>query len=165
MHLAGRAIDRDLSTLHEAGVRLRHIGDPEPLPKNLQRRVRAAVERTAQNDRMTVNLAFNYGGRADIVAAVRRLVAAGVTPDQVTEEAIAAHLGTADLPDPDLLIRTGGERRISNFLVWQAAYCEYHFTATPWPDFGVAEVDAALVEFSRRRRRFGLVPEDAGADR
>ena len=146
MHLAGRAIDRDLGTLHDAGVRLRHLGDPEPLPKSLQRRVRLAVERTAQNDRMIVNLAFNYGGRADIVAAVRRLLAAGATPEQVTEEAIAAHLATADLPDPDLLIRTGGERRISNFLVWQAAYCEYHFTPTAWPDFGVAEVDAGLVE-------------------
>ena len=164
MRLAGRVIDRDLGSLHDAGVRLRHLGDLEPLPKQLQRRVRAAVERTAQNSRMTVNLAFNYGGRADIVTAVRRLVAAGVTADEVTEEAIAAHLGTAELPDPDLLIRTGGEHRISNFLVWQAAYCEYHFTTTPWPDFGAAEVDAALIEFSRRRRRFGLVAEDAGAD-
>jgi undecaprenyl diphosphate synthase len=94
------------------------------------------------------------------VAAVRRLLAAGATPEQITEDAIAAHLGTADLPDPDLLIRTGGERRLSNFLVWQAAYCEYHFTATAWPDFGTAEVDAALMEYSRRHRRFGLVTDD-----
>ena len=107
-------------------------------------------------------MAFNYGGRADIVTAVRALVAAGATPEQITEEAIAARLTTAGQPDPDLLIRTGGEHRISNFLIWQAAYCEYHFTTTQWPDFGAAEVDAALIEYSRRRRRFGLVPEDPG---
>ena len=89
----------------------------------------------------------------------------GATPDAITEEAITAHLDTAGQPDPDLLIRTGGEHRISNFLVWQAAYCEYHFTGTAWPDFGPAEVDAALIEFSNRRRRFGLVPEDSDASR
>jgi undecaprenyl diphosphate synthase len=162
MRLAGRVIDRDLNAFHEAGIRLRHIGDLEPLPKALQQRVRKAVERTASNERMTVNLAFNYGGRADIVDAVRCLVAEGVSPDQVTEEAISARLTTASLPEPDLLIRTGGEHRISNFLVWQAAYAEYYFSSAPWPEFGVADVDAALLEFSRRRRRFGLVPEDAG---
>jgi undecaprenyl diphosphate synthase len=165
MRLAGRTIDRELSSLHEAGIRLCHLGELEGLPKGLQRRVRAAVDRTAENDAMTVNLAFNYGGRADIVTAVRALVAAGATPEQITEEAIAAHLATAGQPDPDLLIRTGGEHRISNFLVWQAAYCEYHFTTTQWPDFGPGEVDAALIEFSRRHRRFGLVPEDPGASR
>ena len=162
MRLAGGVIDRELTALHETGVRLCHIGDLEGLPKGLQKRVKAAVERTAGNTGMTVNLAFNYGGRADIVAAVRTLVAAGATAEQITEEAIAAHLTTAGQPDPDLLIRTGGEHRISNFLVWQAAYCEYHFTTTQWPDFGPAEVDAALVEFSRRRRRFGLVPGEPG---
>jgi undecaprenyl diphosphate synthase len=163
MRLASRVIDRDLMALADAGVRLRHIGDLDGLPKGLQKRVRAAIERTSDNTRMTVNLAFNYGGRADIVNAVRALIAEGATPDAITEESISAHLGTGDLPDPDLLIRTGGERRISNFLVWQAAYCEYHFTSTFWPDFGPAEVDAALLEFSRRRRRFGLVPEDDGS--
>ena len=164
LRLAGRVIDRDLHVFEDAGVRLCHIGDLEQLPKVLQKKIRMVVERTAGNDRMTVNLAFNYGGRADIVAAVRQLVAEGVTPEAVTEEAIAARLCTVGLPDPDLLIRTGGEHRISNFLVWQAAYCEYHFTTAYWPDFGVAEVDAALLEYSRRRRRFGLVPEDVGTD-
>ncbi|MSQ28904.1 MAG: di-trans,poly-cis-decaprenylcistransferase [Dehalococcoidia bacterium] len=163
MRLAGRTIDREMNSLHEASVRLRHLGDLDGLPTGLQKRVRAAVERTAGNSGMTVNLAFNYGGRADIVTAVRALVAAGATPEQITEEAISAHLTTAGQPDPDLIIRTGGEHRISNFLVWQAAYCEYHFTTTAWPNFGPAEVDAALIEFSRRRRRFGLVPEDSGA--
>jgi len=162
MRLAARVIDRELNAFHESGIRVRHIGDLGPLPKALRSRVQKAVERTAGNTRMTVNLAFNYGGRADIVEAVRQLVAAGVHPTDVTEDAIAARLGTAGLPDPDLLIRTGGERRISNFLVWQAAYCEYHFTSVQWPEFGLSEVDEALLEFSRRRRRFGLVPEDAG---
>jgi undecaprenyl diphosphate synthase len=164
MRLARRVIDRELSTFHDAGVRLRHLGALDALPKALQKKIRGAIARTAENDRMTVNLAFNYGGRADIVSAVRQLVAEGVTPEAVTEQAIAARLCTAGLPDPDLLIRTGGEHRISNFLVWQAAYCEYHFTNTQWPDFGVAEVDAALLEYSRRRRRFGLVPDSDAAD-
>lgn len=160
MRLAARVIDRELSALHDAGIRLRHLGDLAALPKALQSRVRKAVDRTEQNAGMTVNLAFNYGGRADIVEAVRHLVAEGARPEEITEETIAARLTTAELPDPDLLIRTGGERRISNFLVWQSAYSEYYFTPVQWPDFGVDEVDEALLEFSRRGRRFGLVPED-----
>ena len=160
LRLAGRTIDRELAALDEAGIRLQHIGGLSPLPRALRSKVEAAIERTASNDRMLVNLAFNYGGRADIVQAVRRLVAEGATAAEITEQAIACHLETAGLPDPDLLVRTGGERRISNFLVWQAAYAEYYFTPTLWPDFGPAEVDAALIEFSRRRRRFGLLPEN-----
>lgn len=163
LRLAGRTIDRELDALHDAGIRLQHIGDLAAVPDALQRRVEAAVRLTAGNDRMTVNLAFNYGGRADVVQAVRRLIADGVQPSDVTEEAITCRLATADMPAPDLLVRTGGEHRISNFLVWQAAYAEYYFTPTLWPDFGPADVDAALVEFSRRRRRFGLVPGN-GAD-
>ena len=159
LRLAGRLIDRELAALDEAGIRLRHIGDLSPLPASLRRKVERASERTVGNERMTVNLAFNYGGRSDIVEAVRRLVAEGLAPAAVCEEAIASRLATADLPDPDLLIRTGGERRISNFLVWQAAYTEYYFTPTLWPDFGAEHVDEALIEFSRRRRRFGLVPD------
>ena len=163
LRLAGRTIDRELDALHEAGIKLQHIGDLSAVPEALQRKVGAAVQLTADNDRMTVNLAFNYGGRADVVQAVRQLVAEGVRPADVTEEAITCRLATADMPAPDLLVRTGGEHRISNFLVWQAAYAEYYFTPTLWPDFGPADVDAALVEFSRRRRRFGLVPGN-GAD-
>ena len=163
LRLAGRTIDRELDALHETRIRLRHIGDLSAVPEALRRKVEAAVELTAANERMTVNLAFNYGGRADVVQAVRRLVAEGARPADVTEEAIARRLATADMPPLDLLVRTGGEYRISNFLVWQAAYAEYYFTPTLWPDFGPAQVDAALVEFSRRRRRFGLVPGN-GAD-
>ena len=163
MRLAARVIDRELNKFHENGIRLCHLGDLAPLPRGLQSRVQRAIRRTAGNTRMTVNLAFNYGGRADIVEAVRQLVAEGAAPADVTDEAIARRLATAGLPDPDLLIRTGGERRISNFLVWQAAYAEYYFTPVQWPEFGPGEVDEALLEFSSRRRRFGLVPEDTGA--
>lgn len=159
LRLGSEFIDRHLSELDRQGVRLQHIGDPARLPRALQSRVRKAVEVTATNDRITLNVAFNYGGRADIVSAVRTLVAAGARPEDITEEAISAHLATANLPEPDLLIRTGGERRLSNFLVWQAAYTEYHFSPALWPDFGAAEIDDALFEYSQRRRRFGLVPD------
>ncbi len=163
MRLGREFIDDHLDDLDEAGVRFGHIGDLSRLSRPLQRRVRDAIERTAGNDGIRVNIAFNYGGRADIVQAVQQLVAGSVAPEDVTEEAIAGRLVTAGLPDPDLLIRTGAEHRISNFLVWQAAYAEYYFSRALWPDFGAAEVDSALVDFSKRRRRFGLVPEDAGA--
>ena len=163
MRLGRTFIDEYLDELDEAGVRVRHIGDLERLPRSLRRRVHEAVERTAGNDRITVNVAFNYGGRADIVHAAQRLVADGVEADEVTEEAISERLATGGLPDPDLLIRTGAVHRISNFLLWQSAYSEYYFFPGMWPDFGAAAVDAALVEFSKRQRRFGLAPEDAGA--
>jgi undecaprenyl diphosphate synthase len=166
LRLASDFIDRHLDELDRRGVRLRHLGSLERLPKSLQRKVMAAVARTAANERLTLNIAFNYGGRADIVDAVRRLVADGLRPEEVTEETIASYLYTAGLPDPDLLIRTGGDQRVSNFLIWQAAYAEYYFSERNWPDFGPADVDAALVEYARRHRRFGLVtsepPEDAG---
>jgi len=160
MELAVRVIDRDIDALDRAGARLLHIGELSELPVRVQQKVREAMKRTAGNDRITVNLAFNYGGRADIAMAVRRLIEDGVPASEVTEEAINSRLATAGLPDPDLLIRTGGERRISNFLVWQAAYAEYYFTTTQWPNFGAEEVDAALIEYSRRRRRFGLIDDD-----
>jgi len=151
-------IDNHLDELDEAGVQLRHLGDLERLPGFLRGRVEKAVARTSHNEKLILNLAFNYGGRADIVEAVRQLIRDGVAADDVTEEAIACRLATAGLPEPDLLIRTGGEARISNFLVWQATYAEYYFTDTLWPDFNAEQIDAALVEFSRRQRRFGLVP-------
>ncbi len=158
LRLGSEFIDRHLGELDRQGVRLQHIGELTRLPRSLQSRVRRAVEQTSANDRITLNVAFNYGGRADIVNAVRALVAEGARPDDITEDAIASRLATAGLPEPDLLIRTGGERRLSNFLVWQAAYAEYHFSAALWPDFGPADIDDALFEYSQRRRRFGLVP-------
>lgn len=158
LRLGSEFIDRHLNELDRQGVRLQHIGESTRLPKSLQSRVRKAVEQTSGNERIILNVAFNYGGRADIVNAVRELVARGARPEDITEETIASRLATAGLPDPDLLIRTGGERRLSNFLVWQSAYAEYHFATALWPDFGPADIDDALLEYSQRRRRFGLVP-------
>ncbi len=168
LKLGAEFIDTYTDELDRNGVRLQHLGDAKRLPLWLRRRVQKAVDRTAGNDRMVVNLAFNYGGRADIVQAVASLLAEGAKPSAISEEAITAHLATAGLPEVDLLVRTGGERRVSNFLVWQAAYAELYFTDVYWPDFDAAQVDAALLEFARRNRRFGLVPsdtvEDAGTD-
>jgi undecaprenyl diphosphate synthase len=164
LKLGADFIDSHLDELNANGIRVAHLGGTDRLPIWLRRRVRKAVEATAGNDRMLVNLAFNYGGRGEILDAVRQLIQDGVKPADVTEEAIEARLTTAGLPDVDLLVRTGGEQRVSNFLVWQSTYAEYYFTETFWPDFGAAEVDAALVEFARRSRRFGLVKADAPPD-
>ncbi len=163
LKLGQRFIDDYLDELNAQGVRLRHLGDLERLPGRLQAKVERAIRVTANNDRLTLNLAFNYGGRADIVEAVRQLVSRGTRAEEITEETIAAHLEAADLPAPDLVIRTGGERRTSNFMIWQAAYSEYYFTDTLWPDFDGAELDRALTEYSRRQRRFGLI-EGGGSD-
>jgi len=157
LRLGGDFIDTHLEELDDAGVQLHHLGELSRLPGWLQKRVQRAVEQTRNNEKMILNLAFNYGGRADIISAVQQLIQEGVPADEVTEEAITSRLATAGLPEPDLLIRTGGEARISNFLVWQATYAEYYFTETLWPDFGPDAVDAALIEFGRRQRRFGLV--------
>jgi undecaprenyl diphosphate synthase len=153
--LIGRVLDRELKALHENGVRLLHIGDLSPLASDLQRRIRSALDLTRDNDRMTVCVAFNYGGRAEIVEAVRQLIADGVAPEDVTEASLEAALGTHGLPDPDLVIRTSGEMRLSNFLIWQTAYSEFYTTPVYWPDFDEAEVDRALAAYASRGRRFG----------
>lgn len=153
--LIGRVLDRELEALHKHGVRLVHIGNLSPLSGDLQRRIRNAIELTRNNDQMTVCVAFNYGGRAEIIEAVRRLVAEGVPADQIDEQAIEARLDTHGLPDPDLVIRTSGEMRLSNFLIWQTAYSEYYSTPVYWPDFDEGEIDRALAAYARRGRRFG----------
>ena len=153
--LVGRVLDRELNALHENGVRLLHIGDLSPLADDLQRRIRAALELTKDNDRMTVCVAFNYGGRAEIVEAVKQLVADGTPPEEVTEERLEAYLGTYGMPEPDLVIRTSGEMRLSNFLIWQTAYSEFYTTPVYWPDFDEAEIDRALAAYASRGRRFG----------
>ncbi|HEX7591854.1 MAG TPA: polyprenyl diphosphate synthase, partial [Candidatus Limnocylindrales bacterium] len=114
-----------------------------------------ALDETAEGTRLQVNIAFNYSGRTELVDAARRLVAQGIAPDQIDEDAFAGALYTAGLPDPDILVRTGGDQRISNFLIWQTAYSEFYFTPTLWPDFGREPFDAALIEFASRQRRFG----------
>ena len=152
-------IDRELQELHEEGVQLRHVGRLEHLPAKLQEKVQHAIELTKDNNRLVLNVAFDYGGRAEIVDAVRRIIADGVPADEVDESLISRHLYTAGLPDPDLIIRTSGEMRISNFLIWQAAYAEYYVTPALWPDFDKDELYKALEAYSQRDRRFGLVPK------
>ena len=155
MGILGEVIERETAKLHENGVQLRHIGSLEGLPLSLRERVRYAVDLTRNNDRLVVNVAFNYGGRAELVEAVRRIVASGVGPDDVSEELIDAHLYTAGLPEPDLIIRTAGELRVSNFLLWQGAYSEFYSTSVYWPDFDQTELRHALHEYGQRHRRFG----------
>ncbi len=155
IRLIGETLDRELNELHKQGVQLRHTGRLENLPEDLQRRVRHAIELTKDNERLIVNVAFDYGGRADITQAVRRIIAAGVPADQVDEELVSHYLWTADLPDPDLIIRTSGEYRISNFMLWQGAYAEYYFTPLYWPDFDKDELRKAIIEYTHRDRRFG----------
>jgi undecaprenyl diphosphate synthase len=155
MRLLGRVLDRELKSLHENGVRLLHIGNLEPLPADLKRRVCAAIELTKDNTGITVSVAFNYGGRAEIVEAARRAIQAGVRPEDLTEESFSSYLDTKGLPDPDLVVRTAGEMRLSNFLLWQAAYAEFYATPVYWPDFGIEEVERALDAYAQRGRRFG----------
>ena len=155
MEILGEVIDRETAELHANGVRLRHIGRLDGLPPRLQERVLYAAELTRHNTRLTVNVAFNYGGRAEIVEATRRLIRDGVPADAVDEELFGAYLYTGGLPDPDVIIRTAGEMRLSNFLLWQAAYAEYWCAAVYWPDFTKEELVRALREFGRRERRYG----------
>ena len=168
MHILSRTIRREVEPLHEAGVRLRYIGRLERLEPPLRREIKKAVELTRDNTKMTVCVAFNYGGRAEVVDAVRRIVDDGIAADQITEQTIGRYLYTEGLPDPDLIIRTGGELRVSNFLIWQAAYAEYYFTPTYWPDFAEADVDAALTSYAQRLRKFGGLaaarPDQPGGD-
>jgi undecaprenyl diphosphate synthase len=159
MGLLGEVIRRELDDLHANGVCIRHSGRLDGIAPNLQEQIQRAVSLTCHNQRITLNVAFNYGGRAEIVDAIRHIMADGHSAEAVTEDLISQYLYTGDLPDPDLIIRTGGEWRLSNFLIWQAAYAEYYATLTYWPDFDEAELAKALEEYSQRERRFGKVSE------
>ncbi len=154
-NLLGRVIDSEAQALHRAGVQIRHLGKLEGLSSRLQRQIQRCVDMTKGNTDMTVCIAFNYGGRAELVDAVRGIAQDGIPSQQIDEALIDRYLYTAGLPDPDLIIRTAGEMRLSNFLIWQAAYSEYYFTPTLWPDFNEAEVETALVAYSQRQRKFG----------
>lgn len=163
MRLLVRVLNREVRTLHQNGVRLVHLGRLDALDGHIRRRVEEAIELTRNNDRMTVAVAFNYGGRAEIVDAVRRMIADGVRAEDVDEALLSSYLYTAGLPDPDLIIRTAGEMRLSNFLLWQGAYAEYYSTPTYWPDFDEREIALALEAYSRRQRKFGgLAPAANG---
>lgn len=155
LRLLEYVVEHDVQTLNERGVRIHHIGRPDELTPRIRQKIKQAEAETAHNQRLVLNVAFNYGGRAEIVDAVRRIVAEGLAPEQIDEAAIAAHLYTAGLPDPDLVIRTAGEMRLSNFLVWQAAYAEFYSAPVFWPDFGREELLRALQAYAQRDRRYG----------
>jgi undecaprenyl diphosphate synthase len=157
INILEEVIDRELEQLHKNGVQLRHIGRLERLSPRLQEKVRSAIELTKANDRLILSVAWNYGGRDEIVQAVQKLISDGITPEGVTEEMISKYLYTSDTPDPDLIIRTSGEMRMSNFLIWQSAYSEWYLTPTFWPDFGPDELLEALRDFAQRDRRYGRV--------
>ena len=148
-------ISREVSELHKNGVKLRHLGVLEGISDQFKQAVYSAIELTKHNTRITLNVAFNYGGRAEILDAIRRLIHDQVPPEKLDEALFASYLYSAGLPDPDLIIRTAGEMRLSNFLIWQSAYAEYYSTPTYWPDFDKQELYNALVAFSQRHRRFG----------
>jgi undecaprenyl diphosphate synthase len=148
-------IRRDVPDMHKNGVQLRHLGRLEGISDEMKDAVRAAIDLTKNNDRIVLNVAFNYGGRAEILDAIRHIVDDQIEPNQVDEKLFERYLYTAGLPDPDLIIRTAGEMRLSNFLIWQSAYAEYYSTPTLWPDFDKQELYNALLAFSQRQRRFG----------
>ncbi len=152
-------IDRELDELNKEGVQLHHLGRLEKLAPSLQEKVLDAVELTKNNDRLILNIAWNYGGRDEIVQAIQRIIKDNIPPDKVTDELVGRYLYTAGVPDPDLIIRTSGELRVSNFLIWQAAYSEWYITPTYWPDFDKEEFRRALEVYGQRDRRYGGVSE------
>ena len=153
--LLDRSIRQEAQMLHENGIKILHIGNLDGLPKPTREKILWAQDLTRHNTRMTLTVALNYGGRCEIVDAVRRMILEGLSAEEVNEGTLAKYLYTSDLPEPDLIIRTGGEMRLSNFLIWQSAYAEFYSTPTWWPDFDEGEVQRALVAYSQRERRFG----------
>ncbi len=159
MDMLGTFLKAEIATMKANGIRFRTIGRTDRLPTSVQKWIGKAESETVGNTKMILNLALSYGGRGEILEAVRRMNAAGVPVDQLTEGIFSSYLDTADLPDPDLIIRTSGEKRISNFLLWQAAYAELYFTDTLWPDFEEKDLHAALIDYQGRQRRFGLTQD------
>ena len=157
LSLLARRIDQESRAFHQENIRLLHLGRLDRLSRKLREKVRAATELTKNNTGPTVCLAFDYGGRDEIVRAVARIAGASVRSDNIDESLFAQYLDNPGVPDPDLVIRTGGESRLSNFLLWQAAYSELYFTPVLWPDFGPKDVEEALSEYKRRQRRFGRI--------
>jgi undecaprenyl diphosphate synthase len=156
MRIFEDVIDNELQELRDQGVRLRHIGRLDGLKPGFRKKVLEAIEFTKDNDRLMLNIAFNYGGRDEIVCAIQAMINDGVNPEEVSDELVSRYLFTAGVPDPDLIIRTSGELRSSNFLIWQGAYSEWYFPAAYWPDFNREELLHALEEFNTRERRYGL---------
>jgi undecaprenyl diphosphate synthase len=164
MHILEDVIDRELAELNKEGVQLRHIGRLERLASALQEKVQYAIELTKNNSRLVLNVAFNYGGRDEIICAIQRIVRDGVRPEAVTDKLVSDYLFTAGVPDPDLIIRTSGELRVSNFLIWQGAYSEWYVTPVYWPDFNKEEYRKALDTYARRDRRYGGLSQSVEDD-
>jgi undecaprenyl diphosphate synthase len=149
-------IDRELRELNAEGVRIVHVGRLEAMPKKVREKVRQSMAVTKNNETLILNIAWNYGGRDEIVYALQKIIQEGIPAEEVTEDVVTQHLFTR-CPDPDLIIRTSGEIRVSNFLLWQSAYSEWYFTPTLWPDFNKEELKKAIEEYSQRKRRFGKI--------
>ena len=163
MELFLRALENEVAKLHENQIRFRVIGDLSGFSERIQALIRDAEALTRNNTRLTLTVAANYGGRWDIVQAVKKLMLSGMAPGAINETTLAGQLSIADMPEPDLFIRTGGEQRISNFLLWQLAYTELYFTDALWPDFDAAALDAAIASYRTRERRFGRTSEQLQA--
>lgn len=159
MNILEDVIDKELEELNQEGVQLHHIGRLDRLNPRLQEKVLRSIEVTRNNHRLVLSIAWNYGGRDEIICAFKRMMKDGVEPDAIDEELVNSYLFTTGIPDPDLVIRTSGEMRTSNFLIWQAAYAEWYVTPTLWPDFNREEFYKALVSYSARDRRFGRLSE------
>ena len=155
IRLLSENLDQAVKIANEQNIRIRHLGKEDRLPQEIQRKARAAIDLTKNNSGLTVNIAFNYGGRSEIVNAAQQIVRRGIKPNSLDENVFSEYLYTAGMPDPDLFIRTGGEMRVSNFLIWQSAYAELYFTPVLWPDFDRDELEKALADYSSRQRRFG----------
>ncbi|MEP7355668.1 MAG: polyprenyl diphosphate synthase [Anaerolineales bacterium] len=163
LFILNEVLDKELDELNRQGVQLRHIGRLEGLTPGTQKKVREAMLRTGGNDRLILNVAFNYGGRDEIVHAIQHMLADGVKADEVDGDLVSRYMYTAGQPDPDLIIRTAGELRVSNFLLWQGAYAEYYAADVYWPDFDKEQFRLALAQFGQRERRFGLVSDQVKA--
>jgi undecaprenyl diphosphate synthase len=157
MMLLESVVENELDALHKEGVQIRHIGRLDALPKGLAGKVRNAIQITQNNPGLILNIAWNYGGRDELVYAVQKIVEEGIRPGDITSKTIDEHLFTSQCPDPDLVIRTSGEYRTSNFMIWQSAYSEWLFTPVLWPDFSKEELRNAILEYGKRERRFGKV--------
>lgn len=157
LKILNERIDQEVKLLHEKNIQVCHLGQLGKLSPRLQKKIRKAIELTQNNTRMTLNVAFNYGGRTEILDAVRRILSNSVLVEDIHENSFREHLYLPEMPDPDLIIRTGGEMRLSNFFLWQAAYSELYFTKVLWPDFDRTEIDRALATYASRQRHFGKV--------
>tara|TARA_Y100001936_G_C16027213_1_gene643288 strand:- start:589 stop:1158 length:570 start_codon:yes stop_codon:yes gene_type:complete len=157
LQILSDSIVNETAEMHKEGVRIRHLGRIDRLPGRLQKAIKDSVNLTSSNSVINLNVAFDYGGRDEIVNAVRSLVESKIKPEEITEETLSSELYTAGMPDPDLIIRTAGEMRISNFMIWQASYSEYYSSPVCWPDFDEIELKNAFTEYSRRKRKFGAL--------